>query len=346
MGLVATNSISGGASRKVLSNLFEKTYPMSVWRDEEWTVDGAAVRVALVSVSNDEPLANEVRLDNQIVETINSDLQSAASASGADLSKAKFLPENKSVSFQGVVPRAALNKKDASRLGLTNADFAMTGDLGRLMLAEPNVIVPYLIARDITRRSSDRFIVDFNLKIEDEAALFERPYEYIKPIKVHRSHMAQESALGTWLGKGNDPRYTPTTTFETYPFPDGMRPRDNSKSFSHMPKALAIAEAAAQLNQLHENWLNPPELVKRESDIVPNYPEKIIPINDEAERILKGRTLTNLYNERPSWLNNAHIKLDNVVADVYGFSSDISDEDVLAFLFELNQIRAANSVDS
>ena len=30
--------------------------------------------------------------------------------------------------------------------------------------------------------------------------------------------------LGTWLGVGNDPRYTPTTTFQTFPFPAGLTP--------------------------------------------------------------------------------------------------------------------------
>ena len=36
-----------------------------------------------------------------------------------------------------------------------------------------------------------------------------------------RFHEAWSLRLGTWLGKGNDPRYTPTTTFESFPFPEG-----------------------------------------------------------------------------------------------------------------------------
>jgi len=32
---------------------------------------------------------------------------------------------------------------------------------------------------------------------------------------------------------------------------------------------------------------------------------------------MKKRTLTNLYNQRPSWLDNAHKTLDKVVAEAY-----------------------------
>jgi type II restriction/modification system DNA methylase subunit YeeA len=39
-----------------------------------------------------------------------------------------------------------------------------------------------------------------------------------------RFHEVWSLRLGTWLGVGNDPRYTPTTTFETFPFPEGLTP--------------------------------------------------------------------------------------------------------------------------
>ena len=39
-----------------------------------------------------------------------------------------------------------------------------------------------------------------------------------------RFHEAWSLRLGTWLGVGNDPRYTPTTTFQTFPFPEGLTP--------------------------------------------------------------------------------------------------------------------------
>src|SRR5207237_101242 len=63
--------------------------------------------------------------------------------------------------------------------------------------------------------------------------------------------------------------------------------------------------------------------------------------NDPAAKILKTRTLTNLYNERPTWLDNAHRDLDAAVAVAYGWPADISDEDALGRLLELNRSRAA-----
>jgi hypothetical protein len=51
--------------------------------------------------------------------------------------------------------------------------------------------------------------------------------------------------------------------------------------------------------------------------------------------------LTNLYNERPAWLDLAHKKLDAAVAAAYGWPADLSDDDILARLLELNLARAA-----
>ena len=58
-------------------------------------------------------------------------------------------------------------------------------------------------------------------------------------------------------------------------------------------------------------------------------------------RQLKKRTLTNLYNERPAWLDFAHKKLDAAVAAAYGFPADLSDEQILEKLLALNLARAA-----
>ena len=54
---------------------------------------------------------------------------------------------------------------------------------------------------------------------------------------------------------------------------------------------------------------------------------------------LKRRTLTNLYNERPGWLDLAHRKLDTAVAAAYGWPADLTDEQVLERLLALNQER-------
>jgi hypothetical protein len=103
-----------------------------------------------------------------------------------------------------------------------------------------------------------------------------------------------------------------------------------------------IAEAARRLDELRQAWLNPPDLVERVSEVVPGFPDRIIPVSSKAAAMLKKRTLTNLYNERPAWLDNALRELDAAVAVAYGWSADISEEDALARLLDLNRERSAS----
>jgi type II restriction/modification system DNA methylase subunit YeeA len=156
-----------------------------------------------------------------------------------------------------------------------------------------------------------------------------------------RFHETWSLRLGTWLGVGNDPRYTPTTTFETFPFPEGLTPDIPAERYAGDPRARAIAAAAKELDEKREAWLNPPDLVDRVPEVVPGYPDRLVPKSDEAAQILKKRTLTNLYNERPAWLDALHTRLDAAVARAYGWPEDISEEEALARLFALNQSRAA-----
>ncbi len=65
------------------------------------------------------------------------------------------------------------------------------------------------------------------------------------------------------------------------------------------------------------------------------YP-RVVPRDAECARLLKKRTLTNLYNERPTWLDLAHRRLDEAVFAAYGWDPVMSDEDLLAALLELN----------
>src|SRR3954447_2086059 len=77
-----------------------------------------------------------------------------------------------------------------------------------------------------------------------------------------RFHEAWSLRLGTWLGVGNDPRYTPTTTFETFPFPEGLTPNIPAVAYADNPRAVRIAEAGRRLDELRRSWLNPPDLVR------------------------------------------------------------------------------------
>lgn len=110
------------------------------------------------------------------------------------------------------------------------------------------------------------------------------------------------------------PRYTPTTTFETFPFPwpPGCEPVAD-------PRVEAIAQAARELVEKRDRWLNP---------------------EGADEATLRKRTLTNLYNERPTWLDMVHKKLDRAVLDAYGWPHDLSDDEILARLLALNLERA------
>ena len=158
-----------------------------------------------------------------------------------------------------------------------------------------------------------------------------------------RFHEFWALRMGTSLE--DRPRYTPSTTFETFPFPEGLTPNIPAADYAADPRAKKIAAAAARLNELRENWLNPADLVVRVPEVVPGYPDRILPKDAAAEAILKKRTLTNLYNERPAWLAHAHAALDEAVAEAYGWAEDwragtLTEDEILARLFRLNQERA------
>ena len=104
-----------------------------------------------------------------------------------------------------------------------------------------------------------------------------------------------------------------------------------------------IAMAAKRLNDLRNNWLNPPDLVRVEPEVVPGYPDRILPKDTVAAAKLRERTLTKLYNERPQWLVDAHSDLDAAVAAAYGWPADISEEEALSRLLDLNLAREAAS---
>ena len=148
------------------------------------------------------------------------------------------------------------------------------------------------------------------------------------------------------------PRYTPTTTFETFPFPwpPGQEPAGS-------PLVQAIATAAQQLNAWREAWLNPP-------------PPRAGIIDKSYEKMLAQRTLTNLYNglvyyrthrgaafgaavfnkecrqsvtrSQIETLHDLHTLLDEAVCSAYGWPPSIlaDEEQILTKLLALNQSRA------
>ncbi len=407
-GLVSTNSIRGGANRKVLERIVETTRIFSAWSDEPWVNDGAAVRVSMVGFGR---LDVPARLDGTSVEDIRADL---TATSGADLTAAQRLPENFGATVRG------------SEKG---GKFDLPGELARSWLSSPNpngipnskVLRPWINGMDLTKRPTDTWLIDFGMGVsESESSMFEKPFEYVvenvKPVRLKNSedrtsgnwwlhrrsgedlraalksipryictprvskyrlfvwldstvfpdsatfviarsddttfgilhsrfHELWSLHLCTYLGVGNDPRYTPTTTFETFPFPQDLTPRDTKNGAPDTPQARAIANAAKHLDQLRNQWLNPPEwtdwVITAEEEVA-GFPKRpVAKPGHEAE--LKKRTLTNLYNARPAWLTLAHKALDKAVAAAYGwpdYTPAMPDEDILRRLLALNQARA------
>ena len=117
-------------------------------------------------------------------------------------------------------------------------------------------------------------------------------------------HELWARASGTQLREATSgSRYTPTTTFETFPFFPG--PPEPNPPTPHLSRPSP--KAAKELVEKRDRWLNPEGM---------------------SEKDLKKRTLTNLYNERPTWLDLAHKKLDIAVLDAYGWPHDIEDEEI------------------
>lgn len=425
-GLVSTNSIRGGANRKVLDAIAEDLNIFNAWGDEEWINDGAAVRVSLVAFAAAIPERGGW-LDGKQVGRINPDLTASEVGSDVhiDLSQALPLLGNAKTVFNGIQKTGA---------------FDVPGDLAREWLRLPKnpngrsnseVLNPYRNGMDMTRRSRDMWLVNTGWEMDEMAAsLYEQPFNHlereVKPVRATNSlaalrenwwrlwrprpemqeqiralpryivtpevskhrvfawlalpvlpdknlivvaraddttfgilhsrfHELWSLGLCTFLGVGNDPRYTPSSTFGTYPFPAGLTPTDTRGqpraegevqlppvASEHLPVAMKIASAAQRLTSLRDNWLNPAEWVDRVPEVVEGYPERIIAKPEHAAE-LKKRTLTNLYNARPAWLDNAHKTLDKAVADAYGwtdYTPAMSDEDILRRLLALNQERS------
>jgi hypothetical protein len=187
---------------------------------------------------------------------------------------------------------------------------------------------------------------------DDGIYVFARDDDYFFGIVHSRLHEVWARSQGTQVRERESGfRYTPTTCFETFSFPE---PNKQQK--------IDISAAAKELNELRENWLNPPEWTTTRVLEFPGatdgpwsrfvvgpdargigtvrYP-RVEPRDDDCAKKLAKRTLTNLYNERPAWLANAHAKLDAAVAAAYGFDVDLTDEQILEKLLALNLERAA-----
>lgn len=381
VGLLATQAIRGGANRHVLDRVKESAHIFMAWSDRPWILDGAAVRISMVGFEEPGDREAQAVLDGETVREINPDLTSGADTTAAavlpenagvcfmgttkvgafDLPpdvarKILSAPINPNRRPNSDVIRPWVNAMDVTRRprGMFIIDFG-TG-LSEREAALYEMPFQYLKAKVYPQRRNNkrqgyrekwwihgeprpdmraaltplkRYITTPSVSkhrlfawlqaevLPDHAVfVFARDDDYFFGVLHSCVHEVWARQTGTQLREVESGfRYTPTSTFETFPlpWPPGKEPKGD-------PRVEAIAAAARDLVHLRDNWLNPPGATEEE---------------------LKKRTLTNLYNERPTWLEQAHARLDGAVFAAYGWQSSEDQDEILRRLLLLNHERAA-----
>jgi len=376
-GLLATQGIRGGANRRVLERIKETGSIFWAQSDRDWILDGATVHVSMVGFDNGSE--TDRSLDDRPVGTINADLTSAmdltaarrlaenagicymgASPKGpfdvdADVARAMLdAPTNINGRTNGDVVRPVASGVDLVQRsrGKWTIDFGLMPLAAAAAYQAPFEYVrthvypirsqnrrrayaerwwQYAEARPGMRSALQhkcRFIatpevakhrifvwMQPEVLCNQQTLVFARDDDYFLGVLQSQPHDLWARATGTQLREAESGcRYTPTSCFETFPlpWPPGREPTGDIHG-------EPIAQAARELVELRDRWLNPPGAS-----------------GDE----LKRRTLTNLYNERPTWLDLAHCTLDHAVLDAYGWPHDLGDEELLARLLALNLERA------
>lgn len=380
-GLLATQGIRGGANRRVLEHINEWGNIFMAWSDREWIQEGVAVRVSMIGF--DAGLEVTCTLNGKGVPRINANLTAALDLTAGEALQENanicFMGPSAKAPFdieKGVASemlRAPLNtnrrpNSDVVRPVMSAVDLVQhprgkwTIDFGLMSLKRAATyqlpfeyvkrhVLPVRQERRADYRgqwwqyarprpemrsaleSLSRFIatpgvskhrifvwVRPEVLCNQGTLVFARDDDYFIGVLHSKIHEFWARGMGTQLREVESGfRYTPTTTFETFPFPwpPGKEPKRD-------PRVKAIAAAARDLVKQRDAWLNPP---------------------GASEPDLKARTLTNLYNERPTWLGLAHKLLDEAVLDAYGWPHEISDDEILARLLALDLERAGKSAE-
>lgn len=374
-GLLATNSIRDGANSTVLGRIKQSGDIFWAVSDREWVLDGAAVNVSMVAF-DDGTEATHI-LDSATVLCINRNLTSATDISTAlrlpenaglcFLGVMKAGPFDIDTSTARMMLNAPLNPN-----GHTNSDVIKRRCGGQDITGRPSdgwIIdfnemplsraagyeLPFEYVRTnikpIRDASRDKWMrakwwlhgrsrpefrsavaglyryiatvevakyrnfvwLDASILPDHTLHVITRDDDYFFGVLHSRVHEVWSLAIGSTLE--DRPRYSSSRTFEPFPFP--WPPNKEPQSD---PRVQAIAQAAKELVEQRDRWLNP---------------------EGASEAELKKRTLTNLYNQRPTWLDLAHKKLDAAVFDAYGWPHDLSDDDILSRLLALNKERSA-----
>jgi type II restriction/modification system DNA methylase subunit YeeA len=211
---------------------------------------------------------------------------------------------------------------------------------------------------------------------EQTLIIFSRSDDYFFGLLHSSIHEVWALAQGTQLReKESGFRYTPTTCFETFPLPKPSPEQEAAiaaaaKELNELRERWLnppewtreeVLEFPASADGPWRRYVvsdsvvggvsNPDRSVFSKSRLqtapttgnqirTARYP-RLIPKDADCAKKLKERTLTNLYNQRPAWLDLAHKKLDAAVAAAYGFPANLTDEQILERLLKLNLERAA-----
>jgi type II restriction/modification system DNA methylase subunit YeeA len=377
-GLLATQGIRGGANRVVLERIKESGDIFMAYSDRDWILEGANVHVSMICFDDGSQVTRT--LDEQAVSVIHANLTSAADTTSARIllenANLCFMGTTRIGDFD-LTPEIAGSMLAAPRNpnGRPNSDvvrpwvnaFDITRRSRRMFIidfgtdmSEANAALyekpfEYLREHVHSQRQKNnresyrlkwwihgeprpamrkalaplrRYIVTplvskfrifawlpADVLAENLLNVFAREDDYFFGVLHSRIHEVWGLHMGTALE--DRPRYTPTTTFETFPlpWPPGSEP-------SNSLPVETIADAALELVAKRDAWLNPPGATEDE---------------------LKKRTLTNLYNARPAWLEEVHRKLDESVFVAYGWPSTLTAAELLERLLKLNSERAAAS---
>ena len=169
-GLVSTNSIRQRGNRPVMERIQQSTRIFEAWADMPWVNEGAAVRVSLVCFGHS---TQNARLDGTEVQQLFPDLKAQATGSEAvDLTRAQPLTQNADASYFGFCLAGPFKVPTQ-----TAVEWLRAPNVNR----RPNsdVLKPIYNGSDITRRWVGNWTIDFGTGMtENDAALFEKPFEY------------------------------------------------------------------------------------------------------------------------------------------------------------------------
>ena len=189
-GFVATNGIRFGKNREILDrHLSNGLRIYNAISDDEWTVDGADVRVSIVCMDVKANATSPARLDGAAVDEIFSNLTGGPTT--VDVTTARSLPQNKNRSFFGFCL--------AGPFGLKSEEARELLRLPKNVNGRPNsdVVKPLWNGVDVLRRHQDRWVIDFGVNTsEEEAALYESPFQIVetrvKPIRLQNKRPARK----------------------------------------------------------------------------------------------------------------------------------------------------------